>query len=82
MQAINVIGALVFGALSALTGGYGVFNLVNVQQTMFGPARVDTGIPIMQLVLAAVLIGVAVMFARLCVNRCKRCAQDMEQRDS
>ena len=79
MQPINIIGALFFGALSAVTGGYGVFNLVDVQQTVFGPARVDSAIPVVQIVLAIVLIGVAIMFARLCANRCKRCAQDLRR---
>ena len=81
MQPANIIGALFFGSLAVLTGGVGVFSLVDVQQTVFGPARVDTAIPIMQLTVAAALIVVAILFSRSCVNRCRRCAQDLK-RDS
>lgn len=81
MQPINIIGALFFGSLAVLTGGFGVFNLVDVQQTMFGPARVATAIPIVQLTMAVALIVIAILFARACANRCRRCAQDLK-RDS
>ena len=79
MQPINVIGALFFGALAAVTGAFGFINLFTVQQTVFGPARVPTTLPTLQLILALILLVVAFVSVRACVNQCKRCVEDSKR---
>ena len=65
---MHFAGAIVFFLLAVLSGTYGVINLITVQQTIFGPAKVGTALPVLQLLLALLCVLAALASVKACTH--------------
>ena len=73
MRLKHVLGAILFFLLSSVSAAYGVVNLMDTDQTVFGPTRVGPALPALQFTISAICIIAAIFLARACATCCREC---------
>ena len=79
LRLTQVLGAIVFFLLSSVSAAYGVVNLMDTEQTVFGPTRVGPALPALQFVISAICIIAAIFLARACATCCRKCLKKTDE---